>query len=123
MIETAARKVPGLSIRPVEYLTLTELRRKRIAASKLPFLKRYAFQPEDEVRLVWESKSEERTSLPVSINLSSIVRVTLSPWLHPSLSDEVKALLKSIDGCSRVEVVRSTLISNAEWMKHGAAAL
>lgn len=118
----ALRKVPGLRLKPVEYLSVAELRKTRITSSRLPFLKRAAFQPENEVRLLWESKAEERTWLPVPIGLDAVSRVTLSPWLHPVLAEEVKALLKSVDGCAKLKVYRSTLISNAEWMKHGAAA-
>lgn len=122
-LRAAVAKVPGLMMKPVEYLTVTQLRHKRLARSRLPFLKRYAFQPENEVRLLWQSKTEERETLALPIDLSAISRITLSPWLHPSLADEVKALLKSIEGCSRLQVYRSTLISNAEWMKRGDAAV
>lgn len=122
VLQTAVRKVPELRMKPVEYLTVDRLRGKPIARARLPFLKRYAFQPENEVRLLWESKAEERQSLPVPIELSAISRITLSPWLHPNLAGEVKTVLKSIDGCSKLQIYRSTLISNAEWMKHGGEA-
>jgi hypothetical protein len=106
----------------VEYLTMTELMEKRLKTMKLPFLKRFAFQPEHEVRLLWESKTEERQFLPVPFDLSAISRITLSPWLHPALAGEVKSLLKAIEGCSRLRIYRSTLISDAEWMKRGSEA-
>jgi hypothetical protein len=121
-LAAAVRKTPGLRLRPVEYLTVADLRGKPLTTTRLPFLKRYAFQPEKEVRLLWESKAEERATLAVPIDLSAISRITLSPWLHPALADEVKALLKSMDGCRKLRIYRSTLISNAEWMKHGAEA-
>ncbi len=121
-LEPSIRKITGLRFKPVEYLTVAELRKKGITTSKLPFSKRFAFQPENEVRLLWESKTEERTSLSIPISLFAISRITLSPWLHPSLADEVKSLLKSVDGCKKLNIYRSTLISNSEWMKHGAAA-
>ncbi|MGH8444212.1 MAG: DUF2971 domain-containing protein [Solimonas sp.] len=122
-LRAALRKTKGLKLKTVDYLTLDELRHmKRVPVARLPFLKRYAFQPEDEVRIVWESATQEQHALPVPIDLAAISRITLSPWLHPSLADEVKALLKSIPGCARLPVYRSTLISNAEWMKRGAEA-
>lgn len=121
-LESAIAPIPRLVLKDVEYLTVDELKAARPTKTKLPFLKRFAFEPEREVRLLWDSKQEEVPSLPVPFDLSAITRVTLSPWLHPSLADEMKTLLKSIEGCSRLKVYRSTLISNAEWMKHGRAA-
>lgn len=121
-LKASVAKVPGIKIKPVEYLTVNKLRSKRLAKTKLPFLKRYAYKPENEMRLLWESKTEERNTLPVPFELSSISRITLSPWLHPSLANEVKSLLKSIDACSKLKIYRSTLVSNAEWKKRGSAA-
>ena len=121
-LEPSIRAVPGLKCNAVEYLTLTALRKSPVAATKLPFLKRAAFQPENEVRLLWESRAEARATLPVPIDLAAISRVTLSPWLHPSLADEVKRVLKSLPGCGKLKIYRSTLVGNAEWMSHGAAA-
>ena len=121
-LQAAIDKVPGLRMKSVQYLTVKKLKSKKLAKTRLPFLKRYAFQPENEVRLVWESKSEERQSLPVPFELSAVSRITLSPWLHPSLANQVKSLLKSINGCGSLKIYRSTLISNAEWMRYGRAA-
>jgi hypothetical protein len=45
--------------------------------------------------------------------------VTLSPWLHKTLSKHVKDMLRSIEGCASLKVVHSTLISNEEWKKIG----
>lgn len=121
-LESSIGKISGLKFKPVEYLTLKELKSKGISVSKLPFIKRAPFKPENEIRLLWESKTEECLSFPVPISLSAISRITLSPWLHPSLDKEVKALLKKIEGCEKLKIYRSTLISNADWMKHGLAA-
>ena len=121
-LRSAIRHVPNVRLKPVEYLTLQKLRQSGLKKARLPFLKRFAFHPEREMRMLWESATEERHSLPVPFDLAAISRVTLSPWLHPSLADETKALLKSIDRCQGLKVFRSTLIGNAEWMKHGGSA-
>lgn len=122
LLREAVATIPALQLKPVEYLKIDEIRDGEIARDRLPFLKRYPFKPESEIRLLWESSTEERHSLAVPINLSAITRVTLSPWLHPSLVDGVKSLVAGIDGCDHLEIYRSTLVSNAEWLKHGAAA-
>jgi uncharacterized protein (DUF2252 family) len=109
-------------MKPVQYLTLDDLRDKGLNRNKIPFLKRYAFRDENEVRLLWESKIENRQSLPVRISLEAISRITLSPWIHPSLVEDVKNILKSIEGCGGLKIYRSTLINNADWIKYGNEA-
>jgi hypothetical protein len=121
-LKAAVRKVKGLRLQPVEYLTLNELRSERLARARLPFLKRFPFKPEHESRMLWESDKEERASLPVPISLDAISRITLSPWLHPALVDGVKAMIKSIPGCAGLRVYRSTLIGNHDWIEHGRQA-
>lgn len=122
LLRSAASRIPDLRFQEVEYLTIKQLRVQAVPKNKLPFLKRYPFQPEQEMRLLWESATEERRNLPVLIDLTAIVRITLSPWLHPSLVDDVKALIKRIDGCSSIKICQSTLISNDEWLKCGETA-
>jgi hypothetical protein len=114
--------IEGLRFERVEYLTIKQLKEQAVAKGRLPFLKRYPFHPEQESRVLWESKTEERSSLPVPIDLSAISRVTLSPWLHPSLVDGVKSLIKRIDGCSSIKIYQSTLTSNSDWLRHGELA-
>src|SRR5690606_4424043 len=62
-LKAAVAKVPGLRMKPVEYLTVESIRRKKIAVSKLPFVKRHPFKPENEVRLLWESETKACASL------------------------------------------------------------
>lgn len=121
-VKTAVSCIPGATMKPVEYLTLPEIRKSKIKAARLPFLKRFAFKPENEVRILWESKTEKRSAVAVSVELAAVQRITLSPWLHPSLAGEVTALLRTIDGCSKLKVFRSQLISNDEWMQCGGSA-
>ena len=47
--------------------------------------------------------------------LASIRRITLSPWMPKALSDSVKGVLRSIEGCSKLRVFQSTLIANEVW--------
>ena len=118
----AAKRQSGVKAEPVTYLTMGKIRDHQVAIRDLPFLKRYAFQHENEFRLVYESTSSSVSKLDIDLPLSCIERITLSPWIHPSLSAHVKRALRSINGCSKLEIVRSTLISNAEWKKLGEAA-
>ena len=118
----AMKRQHGLKASAVNYLTMENIRGHKIAVKDLPFLKRYAFQHENEFRLVYESKNDSVPKLDIELPLACIGRITLSPWVHPALSAHVKKLLRSIDGCAKLEIVRSTLISNAEWKKLGETA-
>ena len=121
-LERAASKIPGIRIKPMEYLTIDNIRKERIPAEKLPFVKRYPFKPEKEVRMLWESEVEQRSTLPVPFSSAAIARITLSPWLHPSLADPLKALLKTLPECRSYKIYRSTLVGNPEWKKLGREA-
>lgn len=116
------KKQPSIRTGTVKYRTLPEMRKKTLVSRELPFLKRYAFEQEDEFRIVYESKKEKNPTLDITIPLSCIERITLSPWVPRALSRHIKRTLKSIKGCSYLEISRSTLIGNEEWKKLGESA-
>lgn len=122
LLRPSVMKISGLQLADVEYVKLEDMRKTTPNLSRLPFLKRFPYQHESEARLLWESETEERSSLQVPFDLKAISQITLSPWLHPSLAKSVKSLVKSIDGCSSLVIHRTTLISNDEWLRHGEAA-
>ena len=109
----------GLHQKSVTYLKLGKIRGGSLAVEDLPFLKRFAFAHESEFRMIYESKTAREPKLDIPIPLSSIDRITLSPWLHPALFPHVKKTLLSINGCSGLDIRRSTLIGNEEWKTLG----
>jgi hypothetical protein len=121
-LRDAISAVPGVKMKKVEYLTVKQIRDKKLTVAKLPFVKRYPFMPESEVRMLWESKTDEKLSLQVPFKSSAVARITLSPWIHKSLADPLKSLLKSLPECRRYKIYRSTLVGNSEWKRHGRAA-
>lgn len=121
-IRAAVKKTPGAQIEPVTYMTLPTLRATRLQNKRLPFVKRFAFAPENEVRVIWESTSDPQQPVAVPISLSSIKRITLSPWLHRTLGEEVRSIIRGLDGCDGLKISLSKLISNDEWMARGRDA-
>ena len=119
---TAVKRQAFVRSRTVRYLAMSDIRASVPKVQDLPFLKRLAFEHENEFRMIYESETETLTKLDIEIPLSSIERITLSPWVHDDLSPDIKRVLKSIKGCSGLEIVRSTLISNDEWQRHGESA-
>ena len=108
-------KRQGIRAKDIDYFTLNNIRNKTIKTEDLPFIKRSAFQDEDEFRVIYESETKEYSSLDIPIPLSCIARITLSPWMHKKLASSVKKLIKTIDECQNLKVVRSTLTGNEEW--------
>ena len=121
LLEAVRREVP-VRCRSVTYLALADIRREAPRVRDLPFLKRVAFEDEDEFRIIYESGQRKLSKLDVAIPLSSVEKVTLSPWVHDDLWPDIKRVLNSIKGCRSLRVVRSTLISNEEWQRHGESA-
>jgi len=118
----AIRKQVGIRSGEVKYLKISELRRTPPAVSRLPFLKRYPYEQENEFRIIYQSRKKKVSSVDVEISLTCIDRITLSPWLHPALTPHVKKMLWKIKGCNELDIVRSTLISNEEWKTFGDSA-
>ncbi len=119
---SALGKQSGLRMRPVEYVKLTAIRKRKLLVKDLPFLKRFAFEHEYEFRMIYESKEDDVATLDIPIPLACVDKVTVSPWINNRVFKYVKERLRSIDGCSSLEVVRSTLIGNEEWKALGERA-
>jgi hypothetical protein len=118
----AVGKHAHVHMKPVTYLKLDEIRKKKLKVAELPFLKRHAFEHECEFRMIYTSKTDKLSSLDIALPLSCVEKITLSPWMHPSLSENVKKTLRAIGGCEDLDIVRSTLIGNAEWKSLGEDA-
>lgn len=112
-----AAKIKGIRAESVQYKTISELRAEPPETDDLPFLKRYAYIDEQEFRLFCGSKTKGDPNMRIPIPLSAIDRITLSPWLPKSVSDNVKTTLKGIKGCEHVRIFRSTLVENEVWKR------
>ena len=111
----ALSRTRGLTIAALDYREMTAARKRILTVDDFPFVKRTAYKDEREVRALWQSATDERSTLEVPFPLRCIDRVTLSPWLPKPLVDATKVMLRSIEGCSRLEVVRSTIVASEEW--------
>jgi hypothetical protein len=105
----------GFRSAEVTYHLIRYLQRNPPELEIWPFLKRKPFEDEKEFRIIYESKTESLQVKHVSIDIASIRKVTLSPWLPKDMSESVKELIKGIDGCDTLNVNRSSLIDNTAW--------
>lgn len=117
----ALKRAHGLRSGSVKYLKLNKMPRT-LAVADLPFLKRFAFEHENEFRIIFESRASELQQLDIPISLSCIDKITLSPWINMQLSLGLRRLLSQIEGCRKLRIRRSTLIGNEEWKRKGDRA-
>jgi hypothetical protein len=124
LLTQAIEKEQGASIRDVVYRKMRvdgrQIPPPQIA--ELPFVKRAAFDAEEEVRVLYESSTKVKPFLDIPIELAAVLRVTLSPWIHPRLKTPIINAVKSVEGCAQLTVRRSSLVGNAEWKKLGDKA-
>ena len=111
------KKLPDVEVRRVAYKKIDELDSdwKKPQLKNLPFLKRLPYQDEKEIRAVYINQTETLDLKSVEVPLSNVSRITLSPWMHAEMANSVKKVLKSIDGCQKSKIVRSTLVKNERW--------
>ncbi len=115
---SAFNRLECIQHRMVDYeLVSNAIRMNDVDLERLPFMKRWPYGDEAEYRAVYVDEAVERSAYPIPIGLDAIKRITLSPWLAPSLVPVVKETIKSLPGCSRLRVYRSTLIDNEQWKK------
>lgn len=104
--------------RPVSYREIRTLKLDGASGLEdLPFLKRFPYRDEQEFRIVFgcDAETVETKSFPIA--LGAIARITLSPWMPLPLANEVRELLRAIDGCAKLKVSRSTLLENETWKR------
>lgn len=109
----------GVKHRHVNYEPLSGVNKMHDAdlLEKLPFTKRWPYGDETEYRAVHVDDHIEKLTFSVPIKIAAIKRITLSPWLAPTLVDAVKMTLKSIPGCENLKIYRSTLTDNKRWQE------
>lgn len=108
-------KSEGFRFAMIEYMLVKNVKNPPIA--NWPFLKRKAFKDEGEFRIIYENKTVEELNKHVDLNLDVINKITLSPWLHSTVADSVKNLIKTISGCEHIKIKHSTLIDNNGWKR------
>lgn len=99
----------------VDYWTLKDLDNKELTLDQLPFTKRWGYRPENEFRAIHESAEKKVSFFDVDIPLDAISRIALSPWLPQSIVSTTQNILRSIEGCEKLRVARSTLTGNRTW--------
>ena len=121
-LESKLSTVNGIQTAKVEYLKVRELEAlNRADAYKLPYVKRDGFSDEREWRILMTCEEEAVMSRAVSIELSSINRILLNPWIPPSLADNLRGMIRKISGCESLKIEASRLTNSERWKSAGRA--
>lgn len=107
--------IPEITAREITYLSVNDLNRRKLTASELPFIKSAGYKPEAEFRVIYEDANCCRDSLKIPIDLECIKTIFLSPWLSTNIFESVKSAIRSIDGCVKLQISQSKLISDDAW--------
>jgi hypothetical protein len=99
----------------VQYKTLEKLKSEKPSLDNLPFTKRWGYRHEKEFRAIYESKTVDIHFFDADISIDSISKVMLSPWIHESLFNTTKYILRKIEGCQYLNIGQSTLTDNKTW--------
>lgn len=116
--EKCCKTVPEFRSGEVDYLTLDGLGKlddSERNVNRWPFLKRKAFIDEREFRIIFESKDDDKTPKEIPIEIGCIRKITLSPWLHRSLFKTVAETIKQVEGCDKLVVKHSSLLTTLRW--------
>jgi hypothetical protein len=115
LLEQAADRV-GVFCKDVEYKEVQDVAAAAADVSRLPFLKRYPYRDEKEVRLLFTDQREARDTFEVPLPQGCIQRVVVGPELPAPLVESVRQTIKAIKGCELLRVHQTTLHANDHWI-------
>lgn len=108
-------KVSGIESDYVAYELMRNLKAKPPSVDELPFLKRRQYEDEEEFRIIYTNRNKEHKVKYLAINLNSIERITLSPWIPLPISNTVKEVIRNIDGCDSIQLLKTGMVENKVW--------
>ncbi len=118
-LEEAVEGQVGFRAGPVEYLGVNELDgRSGKHLSSLPFVKREGYADEREWRIIKQC-DEVREFADLAIELSWISSITFSPWMPPSLTDNLRGIIKTIVPDAKISLRSSSLTNSRAWKDAG----
>lgn len=116
----AVMQATNVKVAKMTYLKLGQLDIGTFPVEDLPFLKRFAFEDEGEVRAVYENKAREKELKRVAIDLRIIEKVTLNPWMPKSVADSVRITIEALRNGAEFSVTQSSLIDARGWREFAA---
>ncbi|MGD9638272.1 MAG: hypothetical protein AB7U85_04360 [Alphaproteobacteria bacterium] len=66
-------------------------------------------------KTLYTSSKEECNAKDFDVKIGYIERITFNPWIAESLYKPIKATLKTIKGCKKLKICRTTILENERW--------
>ena len=107
--------VPGIRHGLVTYRLIRDLKRNAPTEDELPFLKRKQYADEAEFRILYENEKKKFKEKRFALDLRSIERITLGPWIPNSVCKTVKEVIRSIPECSSMEIIHTGIVESSSW--------
>lgn len=115
LLLAAFAKIKGIRKGTVKYRRINVATSSGPSVDELPFWKRLPYKDEKEFRIIYNSSTEAIEAKGFDLSLNCIRSITLSPWLHESLVEAVRATIHSIDGCQNITVIQTSLLESGRW--------
>lgn len=109
------KKNRNLKFREVIYKTITELEINQPPLKQLPFIKRIPYRNESEFRVIYEDAKKEFDAYPISIPISIIKKITLSPSMPNSIAKTITDIIRSNEEFKSIRINRSSILENEKW--------
>lgn len=101
-----------------EYVRIMDLSNFPDDKNKIPFLKRYPFEPESEYRIIATSDEAQKAIFEIDLDLDAIRRITLSSKMPETIFQSNKQTLLEIAPILKNKINHSTLFNNSNWISH-----
>ena len=105
----------GVRTGKVKYILTRDLKEKPPKPIELPFLKRKQYEDEKEFRILYESHDKTFSHKTFKLDLKSIDRIILSPWLPNPVFETLKSLIPNIARDSSIRVTHTGVIDYWLW--------
>ena len=110
----AATKECGVQFKQVSYRDIEDAKNNPPTVGDLPFLKRWPYEPEKEMRMLFLSSTDELNEFRLPIPLASIRTVYLSPQTKDCYVESRRSQIKQLGG-QNIAVWRTTILDNTDW--------
>lgn len=111
------QKKHGVHSGPVSYSFMRDLQGTPPSLEKLPFLKRKQYEDEAEFRIIYENRNKIHRSKTFPLDITCIDRITLSPWMPPPVAKTVKEVISGVQGCDKIQLIRTGVVESSAWQK------
>lgn len=106
------RSVSNLRSGEIKYSIPNELSSCELA--NLPFNKMKSYQDEQEYRIIFEGSRKSKVK-KIDFDFSALEIIYFNPWIDDSLFDTAAELLKSIEKCNNITILKSDITLSIKW--------